>query len=146
MEIKAIAKSVRMGPRKVRLVADMIRDMSIDEALAALQATNKRAALPLEKTLKSAIANAVNNAGQIRESLSIDSIQVTDGQALKRFMPSTRGRIHPYKRRSSNIRVVLKTKGESAKVKSATAKQESKSETKALSAGETNEMKGEKSK
>jgi large subunit ribosomal protein L22 len=122
MEIRAIAKSVRMGPRKIRLIADMIRELSIEEALLALQTTNKRAALPLEKALKSAIANGVNNAGLESKNLSIQSIQVTDGAALKRFMPSTRGRIHPYKRRSSNIRIVLKTKD----VKPAAKKQEDK--------------------
>ncbi len=110
MEIRAIAKSVRMGPRKIRLVADMIRPLSIDDALLALQSTYKRAALPLEKTLKSAIANAVNNCGLDRNSLTIESINVGEGASLKRFMPSTRGRIHSYKRRSSHIKIVLKTK------------------------------------
>jgi large subunit ribosomal protein L22 len=110
MEIRSIAKSVRIGPRKVRLVADMIRSRSIEDALLALQSTPKRAALPVEKALKSAIANAVNNAGLDVKSLVIESINVSEGPALKRFMPSTRGRTHPYKRRSSNIRIILKTK------------------------------------
>lgn len=109
MEIVSIANSVRIGPRKIRLVADMIRRLSIDEAVLSLQATPKRAALPLEKALKSAIANAVNNAGLEKNRLTIASIEVNEGTSLKRFMPSTRGRTHPYKRRSSNIRIVLKT-------------------------------------
>ena len=110
MEIRAIAKSIRMAPRKIRLVADHIRELPIDDALLALRATNKRAALPLEKVLKSAVANAVNNAGTDRNSLVIESINVGESASLKRFMPSTRGRIHSYKRRGSNIRIVLKTK------------------------------------
>ncbi len=110
MEIRAVAKSVRMSPRKIRLVADMVRNLSIDNALLALQATPKRAALPLAKTLKSAVANAVNNAGLDKNGLIIESINITEGSSLKRFWPSTRGRIHPYKKRSSNIRIVLKAK------------------------------------
>ena len=140
MEIRAIAKSVRIGPRKIRLVADMIRELSIEEALMALQATHKRAALPIEKALKSAIANAVNNAGLERNSLSIESIQVSEGASLKRFMPSTRGRIHPYKRRSSNIKIVLKTKG----TKPAIKKTDDKTEMKALPAGKETEKKVKK--
>lgn len=110
MEVRAISKSVRMGPRKIRLVADMIRHLSIDSAIRALQASDKRAAIPLEKTLMSAVANAVNNSGVEKDSLLIESINITDGTSLKRFHPSTRGRVHPYKRRSSHIRIVLKTK------------------------------------
>ncbi len=110
MEIKAISKSVRISPRKVRLIADMIRHLSIDNALSTLKATQKRAAIPLAITLKSAIANAVNNARLDKNSLTIDSINITQGPSLKRFHPSTRGRIHPYKRKSSNINIILKTK------------------------------------
>ncbi len=123
MEIRSIAKSVRIGPRKIRLVADMIRRRSIDDAFIALQSTPKRAALPLEKALKSAIANAVNNEGLDVKSLMIDSINISEGSSLKRFMPSTRGRTHPYKRRSSNIRIILKTKDAKPAVKKTAGKQ-----------------------
>ena len=117
MEVQAIAKSVRMSPRKVRLVADMIRPLAIDEALAALAATSKRAALPLAKVINSAVANAVNNNGLDKKDLIIESLEVSESQALKRFHASTRGRTHPYKRRGSNIRIVLKTKEVKAVVK-----------------------------
>lgn len=110
MEVRAIAKSVRVSPRKVRLVADAVRNLSVDEALQVLDATEKRAALPIAKTIKSAIANATNNAKLEKENLAIGSIQIAEGQPLKRFHPSTRGRIHPYKKRSSHITVVLKEK------------------------------------
>jgi large subunit ribosomal protein L22 len=119
MEIRAIAKSVRIGPRKIRLVADMIRHLSIDEALFALQSSGKRASLPIEKALNSAVANAVNNAGLEKNSLMIESINISEGASLKRFIPSSRGRTHPYKRRSSNIRIVLKTKEVQQAVKKA---------------------------
>ena len=110
MEIKAIAKNIRISPRKVRLVADAIRNLSVDNALRVLAAAEKQAAKPLIKALKSAVANAVNNAKLDAATLAIASLQVSQGQALKRFRPSTRGRIHPYKKRGSTITVILKEK------------------------------------
>jgi large subunit ribosomal protein L22 len=109
MEVQAISKSVRVSPRKMRLVADAIRHLSIDDALSVLATLHKRAALPLTKTINSAVANAVNNAKLERNALVFGSIQISDGQVLKRFRPSTRGRIHPYKKRGSNIHIVLKS-------------------------------------
>lgn len=110
MQVRSIAKSVRMSPRKIRLVADAIRHLSIDDALNMLAVSEKRAALPLAKAFKSAVANAINNAKLEKNSLVIESINITDGSSLKRFHPSSRGRTHPYKRRSSNIRIILKQK------------------------------------
>ena len=110
MEVRAIAKSVRMSPRKLRLIADSIRKLSIDQAFHVLQSTHKRAAGPLEKTLKSAIANATENNKLDRGNLVIASILVNEAQAMKRFHPSSRGRVHPYKKRGSHITVVLKEK------------------------------------
>jgi large subunit ribosomal protein L22 len=108
MEVRAIAKSVRVSPRKIRLVADAIRNLSIVDALHVLETAEKRAALPIAKTLKSAVANAVTNAKLDQAQLTISSIQIAEGQPLKRFHPSTRGRIHPYKKRCSHIIVVVK--------------------------------------
>jgi len=110
MQIVALAKSVRISPRKVRIVADAVRNMPIENALDSLKLMDKRGAYSLGKTMRSAIANAVNNAKLDKDNLAIDRIEVTEGQALKRFHPSTRGRVHPYKRRGSNIRVILKDK------------------------------------
>lgn len=121
MQIVAQSKSVRMSPRKVRLVASALKNMSAEKALAALSLMEKRAADSLEKTVKSAIANAVNNAKVSHDTLVIDRIEVTEGQAMKRFRPSTRGRVHPYKKRTSHITVVLtddknqKSKGKNQK-------------------------------
>lgn len=108
MEITATTNQVRISPRKVRLVADSIRNLSLDQALASLQVTRQRGAQVLEKTIKSAVANALNNAQLERSNLKISEILVSEGPALKRYHASTRGRIHPYKRRSSNVKITLK--------------------------------------
>ncbi len=107
MQVIARIKEVRISTRKVRLVADAVRNLSVQEALDALSVIEKRGANDLEKVLKSAIANAVNNSKLDRANLKIVAIDVNEGTALKRFHPSTRGRVHPYKKRSSSIRIVL---------------------------------------
>lgn len=107
MEILAFSKSVRVAPRKVRIVADAIRKMPIEDALSALSLINKRGAVALNKTLRSAIANAKNNNKLEKNMLKIKSIEVTESPFYKRFRPSTRGRVHPYKRRGSHIKIVL---------------------------------------
>lgn len=110
MKVQAISRNIRISPRKVRLVAEAIRPLKLNEALIALQLTKKRAASAIKKTLESALANAVHNANLDKNNLIIADIEISEGQALKRFHPSTRGRIHPYKKRSSHIRVVLEEK------------------------------------
>ncbi len=112
MEIQARASQIRISPRKVRLVADSIKGLSLSEAMDALSIIGKRGGYDLLKTLSSAVANATNNKKLEKSSLSIKRIDVLDGPALKRFHPSTRGRVHPYKRRSTNIIVVLEGKEE----------------------------------
>ena len=107
MKIQAISRNVRISPRKVRLVADAVRNLSVGNALVALKVTRKRAGVAIAKTIESALANAVNNSKLDKGVLSISDIEINEGQALKRFHPSTRGRIHPYKKRSSHIRVIL---------------------------------------
>lgn len=107
MEIIAQTNQIRISTRKVRLIADTVRHMEISDALVTLKMLNKRGASVLEKTIRSAVANAVHNAKLDANTLKIARIDVGEGQALKRFHASTRGRIHPYKKRSSHIRVVL---------------------------------------
>ncbi len=109
MEIIAKSKSARVAPRKVRLVADAIRKLSVADALTALAVLKNRGSEPLEKTLKSAIANALNNKNIKQEELRIKMIDVLEAPAYKRFHPSTRGRVHPYKRRGSHIKIVLES-------------------------------------
>lgn len=109
MEI--IAKtSVRVAPRKVRLVADYVRKLSLMDALSYLAVSDKRASVSLAKTIKSAIANAKINKKIEENDLFLKSIEVLEASSYKRYHPSTRGRIHPYKRRGSNIKVVLEAK------------------------------------
>ena len=108
MEVIAEAKSVRISPRKVRLVADSIRKMSVANAVATLQLVHKHGAYVLSKTLNSAIANAVNNSKLSQKDLIIKEIAVEEGAFLKRYHASTRGRIHPYKKRATHVTVVLK--------------------------------------
>lgn len=110
MEIIAQAKSIRVSTRKVRLVADEIRKMPVEKALAALMILDKRGSYSLEKTLRSAIANAVNNHKLSVNDLVIKSLEVNEATPLKRFHPSTRGRVHPFKKRGSHIRFVLEAK------------------------------------
>lgn len=106
--MKAHASQVRISTRKVRLVADSIRNMSAADALASLAITKKHGSYALVKALKSAMANAVNNSKMNVDNLVIASLQVNEGPFLKRFHASTRGRIHGYKKRSSHITIVLK--------------------------------------
>ena len=111
MEIKTESKTVRISPRKVRLVADVIRNKPVGQALNILSLVNKRGATVLRKTLKSAVSNAVNNAKIKEDLLMIKKIEIGEGPFLKRYRPSTRGRVHPYKKRSSHIRIILEEKG-----------------------------------
>ena|SRR5579872_7493336 len=106
--MKAHASQVRISTRKVRLVADSIRNMSANDALDSLQVTKKHGSYALIKALKSAMANAVNNNKLSIDNLFIARLEVNEGPFLKRFHASTRGRVHGYKKRSSHITIVLK--------------------------------------
>jgi large subunit ribosomal protein L22 len=110
MDIIAISRSIRISPRKVRLVADSVRNLPLDKALNILSMTHKRGATVLGTVFKSAIANALNNSKKSMDSLKIKGIDILDGPGIKRFHPSTRGRVHPYKKRSSHIKIVLEAK------------------------------------
>jgi len=133
MEVRAIAKAQRISPRKLRLVAEAVKHMSIDDAYSVLEVTHKRAATIMQKTLKSAVANAITNANLDKDNLMIASVMVNESPAFKRFRPSTRGRIHPYKKRGSHLTIVLKEKIVAAKPapKAAPKKEEKNPSTKA---------------
>ena len=109
MLIKAKQKFIRLSPRKIRLVADSIRHLSLAEALEQLQVLNKRAALPLKKTLRQAIANAVNNHGLDEKKLCLKEIQINEGPTYKRWQPVSRGRAHSIMKRTSHIRIILES-------------------------------------
>ncbi|MBL7158970.1 50S ribosomal protein L22 [Candidatus Microgenomates bacterium] len=107
MDIKAKSQHVRMSPRKVRLVVDGAKGLSLQKTLEYLILLRKRAAKPLLKTINSAIANATANFKLKEENLKIKSIEILKGPVLKRWRPVSRGRAHPYKKRTSHIKVIL---------------------------------------
>lgn len=107
MEYNAIAKNVKVSPRKVRLVADSIRDLSIASALTSLMVSKKRGSVSLKKVIESAIANAVNNKSAKKDDLKIKTINITEGIMYKRYHFAGRGRTRPYTKRTSHINIVL---------------------------------------
>ncbi|HVZ12566.1 MAG TPA: 50S ribosomal protein L22 [Patescibacteria group bacterium] len=107
MEYIAIAKNIKISPRKVRLVADGVKEKKLMVALSSLSVMNKRAAGPIKKALDSAVANATNNFQAKKDELTIKDIIVDGGVGMKRFHFAGRGRTRPYKRRTSHIRVIL---------------------------------------
>jgi large subunit ribosomal protein L22 len=109
MEIKSVQKFVKTSPRKLRLVANLAKKMKPTEAIEALPFSRKRAADPLVKVIKTAIANA-KERGAKEENLIFKEIQINEGPRLKRGRPASRGVWHPYKRRMSHIRVILEEK------------------------------------
>lgn len=107
MAVKARLRYLRMAPRKVRLVADLIRGKSVEEAQNILNFTKKRAALPLLKLLKSAIANAKNNFHLDEKNLFISEIRVDEGPKLKRTFPRARGQADIIQKKTSHITLIL---------------------------------------
>jgi large subunit ribosomal protein L22 len=107
MEYIAIAKNIKMSPRKVRLIADGVKKKKLTVALNSLMVMNMRAAGPIKKAIDSAVANATNNFQAKKEDLSIRDIIIGEGVSMKRFHFAGRGRTRPYKRRTSQIRVIL---------------------------------------
>jgi large subunit ribosomal protein L22 len=105
--MKATLKTYRQSPRKVRLVGDVIRGKSVSDALTALRFMTKRAAMPFEKLLRSALANAQHNEKKNSDELFIKSVGVDKGPTLKRFMPRARGRASRINKRTSHIVVEL---------------------------------------
>lgn len=106
MEIKSVQKFVKTSPRKLRLVAALAKKMKPTEAIERLPFSRKRAADPLVKVIKTAVANA-KERGLKEENLIFKEIQINEGPRLKRGRPASRGVWHPYKRRMSHIRIVL---------------------------------------
>ncbi len=107
-EAKAIAKNVRVTPRKVRLVIDLVRGKDVKEALGILNNVNRAACAPVIKVIKSAAANATNNFGMDEDKLYIASIYANDGLRMKRYLPRAKGSASGLVKRSSHITVVVK--------------------------------------
>jgi large subunit ribosomal protein L22 len=107
MEIKAKLKHLRIAPRKVRLISDLIRKKPVEQAQVILNFTTNRAALPLLKLLKQAVANAKNNFQLEETNLYIQKINVDEGPKLKRWRPRARGMAYPIQKKTSHITIIL---------------------------------------
>lgn len=107
--MKAILKDYRQSPRKVRLLADLVRGKKVADALATLRFVDKRAAGPFSKVIESAVANA-KQAGADTSKLFIKSVAVDKGTVLKRSMPRARGSASRINKRNSHISVELSVK------------------------------------
>ena len=110
MEASAVAKYIRMSPRKVRRVADLIRQKNVGEAINILHFTPKAAALPIEKALRSAVSNMLNLEGSSKvdpDELFIKEIKVDEGVTLKRFRAASMGRAVRIRKRTSHISVTV---------------------------------------
>ena len=107
MEAYAIAKGVRIAPRKARLVIDLIRGKNVAEADKILRNINKEAARLSRKVLVSAVANAENNLGLNKADLVVKEAVVNEGQTMKRMRFGSRGHVDPIKKRTSHIKIVV---------------------------------------
>ena len=107
MQTTAKLNKLRIAPRKVRLLIDMVRGMNVEDAILQLKLSKKSAAIPVRKLLESAIANAKHNHKIKKETLIIKTAYVNEGITLKRWMPRAFGRATPIRKRSAHITVVL---------------------------------------
>ncbi len=103
--VRAYAKDVALAPRKVSIVASLVRGRSVEDALVILAHTPRRPARDVAKVVEAARANAINNHGFDGKTLTISTISVTIGTRIKRFKPASRGRALPFEKKSSNILV-----------------------------------------
>ena len=108
--MKAYGKNIRISPKKLRVVAEVIRGQNAEEALKFLKFAPKKWADLLYKLLASAIANAENNDNQNVSTLYISTLSVNKGVVYKRWNPVSRGRMHPILKRTSNVKLELQVK------------------------------------
>lgn len=104
-QVTAIEKYIRMSPRKVRLVVDLVRGKGVEEALGLLKMTPKEAARVVEKAVNSAASNATQNYGLVRENLYISTIHADEAPTLKRMKAGARGRYKPILKRGAHVTV-----------------------------------------
>ena len=110
MKSKATLRNLRIAPRKVRLVADLIRGKKANEAATILRLCTRSAAEPLRKMLRSALASAAYNSQMLatdEENFIVSQIQVAEGAKLKRYRPRARGRAYPIQKKTSHITLIL---------------------------------------
>lgn len=111
MEVRASAQRVRISPRKVRIVVDMVRGKKVTDAIQMMKFVPNRAAEDVEKLLKSVAANAENNYDLDPDNLWIKAIYADDAPQLRRFKPRARGRVGKILRRSCHITVIAEERG-----------------------------------
>ena len=107
MQAKAVLRTVRIAPRKVRLVVDLIRGKQVGEAVAILKLTPKAASPVVEKLLNSTMANAEHNYEMDINNLVVSQVFVDEGPTMKRFRPRAQGRASQINKRTSHITIVL---------------------------------------
>ncbi len=107
MSVQAFLRQAMISPQKARLVADQIRGLPVDKALALLRFSDKKAAAILKKVVGSAIANAENNAGLDIDDLKIKTVMVDEGPVLKRMHARAKGRGNRITKRTSHITVIV---------------------------------------
>lgn len=109
-EVRAVARYVHHSPRKLRLVAQLLKNSSVDEALQQLKFSPKKAAFPIMKVLNSAVANAVHNFDLNKEQLYVKSLTIDAGPVMKKASPRAQGRAFLVRKRTSHINVLLEAK------------------------------------
>ena len=112
IEVRAMARNIRMSPQKVRLVLKVIEDKPVAEAEALLRYLPHKAAVPVMKLLKSAVANADNNFELDPDDLVVSRVAADSGTTLKRWRPRARGRVNRILKRTSHITLAVKEKGD----------------------------------
>ncbi|MBU1046765.1 50S ribosomal protein L22 [Patescibacteria group bacterium] len=114
-EVKAKLRNYKQSPRKVRLVADLVRGKKIERVISELKHVNKKVSVAMRKLIESAVANAKHNNKLNKDDLFLKTITVDEGPSMKRFKEGARGRAFPFKRRTSHITVTLEENPEEVK-------------------------------
>ncbi len=147
---RAIQRTTRQSPYKMRLVIDQIRGKNVSDALALLRFSKKHAAKQIEKTLSSAVANAEYKARIANEAIDLDMLVIShavvnEGPSLKRFMPAAQGRATPIRKRTSHVEIYVSERAAKAKpaVKKTTAKKTAAKKTTAKTAAKNTAKKSE---
>lgn len=129
-KVRAYIKGVDLAPRKVSIVASLVRNRTVADALVILEHVPRRSALPIKKAIESAKSNATNNHGLDGKTLVISTMSVTVGNRLKRFKPHMRGMALPFQKKTSNILVEVTGVEKPKKKPAAAAKPAAKAEKK----------------
>jgi large subunit ribosomal protein L22 len=107
MDYRTEIKYIKTSPRKLREVADVVREQPLSKILVNLEFIEKRAAGVLKKAIKSAVSNAQNNHSVALDNLKLKVLEVNEGPRLKRWRPVSRGMAHPYQKKTSHIKIIL---------------------------------------